>query len=116
MRLGPVRLPGETVVRRCAWGETLELEARVGASGTARIAVELRPWGRECLVIVDGHPLRGAGHRLRDPAGELLTRLHHRAVLARLTELCEAEAAAWERRRPLGQVVARAPGPDGVRA
>lgn len=115
VRLGPVRLPGETVVRHCEWGETLELEARAGALGTVRIAVELRPWGEECLVIVDEHPLRGAGGRMRNPVLEALTRVRRRAALAGLAELCEAEAAAWERRRPLGQVVAREPGPNGTR-
>ncbi|MEF9901843.1 SRPBCC family protein [Streptomyces sp. P9-A2] len=115
VRLGPVRLSDETVVRRCEWGKTLELEAWAGAFGTARIAIELRPWGEECLVIVDEHPLRGVGGRLHNLVVEALLQVRHRAMLARLTELCETEAAEWERRRPLGQVVAPEPGHNGTR-
>lgn len=96
-------------------GETLELEARAGAFGTARIAVELRSRGEECLVTVDEHPLRGVGGRVRNPAVQALVPVRHRAVPARPAELCETEAAECERRRPLGQVVAREPGPNGTR-
>ncbi|MEU3146535.1 MULTISPECIES: SRPBCC family protein [unclassified Streptomyces] len=115
-RIGPLRLAGETVVRRCERGEALEFEAREGPLGTARIAVRLRPWGNECLVTVDEHPLRGADGRLRRAAVRALARIRHGALLARLAEVCEADAAEWERRRPLGQVVASEPGRDGTRA
>ncbi|MEV8596014.1 SRPBCC family protein [Streptomyces sp. NPDC052012] len=110
VRLGPVQLSNHTVVRRCVRGETLELEAQAGALGTARIAIELRPWGEHCLVVVDEHPLHGVGGTLHNVAVEALIQLRHRAMLARLAELCETEAAEEERRRPLGQVVT--PGPD----
>ncbi|WP_406728961.1 SRPBCC family protein [Streptomyces sp. GD-15H] len=109
VRLGPLRLSNETVVRRCQRGEALELEAWAGPLGTARIAFELRPWGDECLVIVDEHPLRGVGGRLHNLAVEVLIQVRHRAMLARLADLCEKEAAEWERRRSLGQVVASEP-------
>ncbi|MGY0065503.1 SRPBCC family protein [Streptomyces sp. QTS137] len=115
-RIGPLRLAGETVVRRCERGEALELEAWEGPLGTARIAVRLRPWGNECLVTVDQHPLRGADGRLRRAAAKALIGLRHGAVLARLAEVCETDAAEWERRRPLGQVVAPGPGRNGARA
>lgn len=59
VRLGPLRLNNESVVRRCVPGSELELEAKAGRLGTARIAVELRPWGEQCLVIVDEHPCAG---------------------------------------------------------
>ncbi|MBT2416111.1 SRPBCC family protein [Streptomyces sp. ISL-12] len=88
--LGPVRLTNETVVRRCEEGTLLELEAKAGQLGTARIAVELRPWGEDCLVIVDEHPLRGPGGMLHNAGVELIIQLRHRAMLARLAELCEA--------------------------
>lgn len=115
MRLGPVYPADEMVVRRCEWGEVLALEARAGAFGTARIAVESRPWDEECLVTVDEHPLRGVGGRVRDPAVKALVPVRHRARPTRPAELCETEAAEWERRRPPGQVVAREPGPNGTR-
>jgi hypothetical protein len=89
--LGPVRLDNETVVRRCEEGVCLELEAKAGALGTARIAIELRPWGEHTLVIVDEHPLRGAGGRLHNVGFEAMIQLRHRAMLARLARLCENE-------------------------
>ncbi|GAA4799321.1 SRPBCC family protein [Streptomyces ziwulingensis] len=90
--LGPVRLANETVVRRCEEGTALELEAKAGPLGTARIAIELRPWGEHCLVIVDEHPLRGPGGALHNAGVELLIQLRHRTMLARLADLCETVA------------------------
>ncbi|MFI1422199.1 SRPBCC family protein [Streptomyces sp. NPDC020731] len=111
VRLGPLSLSNETVVRRCVPGEALELEAKAGPLGTARIAVELRPWGDHCLVIVDEHPLRGVGGTMHNVAVEALIQIRHRAMLARLARICEADAAEAERHRSLGQVVP--PNPDG---
>ncbi|MBQ1093906.1 SRPBCC family protein [Streptomyces sp. B93] len=91
-RLGPATLTNETVVRRCEEGSALELEAIAGPLGTARIAIELRPWGEHCLVIVDEHPLRGTGGRLHNVAVEGLIQLRHRTMLARLAEICETYA------------------------
>lgn len=92
IRLGPLRLANETVVRHCEEGVGLELEAHAGVLGTARIAIELRPWGEQCLVIVDEHPLRGAGGRLHNVGFDALIQLRHRTMLARLARLCEDSA------------------------
>ncbi len=92
VRIGPATLTNETVVRRCVTGSALELEAVAGPLGTARISIELRPWGEHCLAIVDEHPLRGTGGMLHNMAVEGLIQLRHRAMLARLARLCEAEA------------------------
>lgn len=114
VRLGPVRLVNQTVVRHCEEGVCLELEAHAGALGTARIAIELRPWGEHCLVIVDEHPLQGAGGRLHNAGFEALIQLRHRTMLARLARLCENEAQDT-RHDPHGVPVASAaPGEDGV--
>ncbi|MFF3504736.1 SRPBCC family protein [Streptomyces sp. NPDC003247] len=102
IRLGPLRLTNETVVRRCEEGTCLELEARAGALGTARIAVELRPWGEHCLVIVDEHPLQGAGGAVHNVAVEALIQLRHRAMLARLARVCEEEAREGDGGRGAG--------------
>ncbi|WP_107440039.1 SRPBCC family protein [Streptomyces sp. 142MFCol3.1] len=91
IRLGPVRVGNETVVRRCKEGSVLELEAKAGFLGTARIFVELRSWGGHCLVIVDEHPLQGAGGALHNMGVEALIQIRHRAMLARLARVCEAE-------------------------
>ncbi|MFF1549346.1 SRPBCC family protein [Streptomyces sp. NPDC058291] len=91
VRVGPLRLTNETVVRHCEEGSQLELEAHAGVLGTARIALELRPWGEHCLVIVDEHPLQGASGRLHNAAAEALIQLRHRAMLARLARVCEEQ-------------------------
>ncbi|MFE7273437.1 SRPBCC family protein [Streptomyces sp. NPDC057623] len=114
VRLGPLRLVNETVVRRCEEGVCLELEAHAGVLGTARIAIELRPWGERCLVIVDEHPLQGAGGRLHNVGFEAVIQLRHRAMLARLARLCESEAqntVGSLRRAPVASAVS---GEDGV--
>jgi uncharacterized protein YndB with AHSA1/START domain len=110
VRIGPLSLSNNTVVRRCVPGEALELEADAGPLGTARIAIDVRPWGDDCLVIVDEHPLRGAGSLVHNVAVEALIQIRHRTMLARLAGICEREAAEEERRRPLGQVVSHGPG------
>ncbi|GAA4967940.1 hypothetical protein GCM10023238_39840 [Streptomyces heliomycini] len=94
----------------------LELEAKAGPLGTARIAIEVRPWGDHCLVIVDEHPLKGAGGAVHNVAVEALIQIRHRTMLARLAKICEADAAETERNRSLGQVVSPVPGEGGARA
>ncbi|MDQ0815028.1 uncharacterized protein YndB with AHSA1/START domain [Streptomyces sp. B3I7] len=89
VRLGPLTFHNETVVRRCVEGSVLELEAHAGPLGTARIAIELRSWGEYTLVIVDEHPLRGAGRAVHNMAVETVIQLRHRAMLARLAKVCE---------------------------
>ncbi|MFI8296484.1 SRPBCC family protein [Streptomyces nigra] len=97
IKVGPARLVNETVVRRYEEGRCLELEAKAGPLGTARISIEVRPWGRKTLVIVDEHPLQGAGGTLHNAGFEVLIQLRHRTMLARLARLCESEAAPDER-------------------
>ncbi|MGW3097072.1 SRPBCC family protein [Streptomyces sp. NPDC001102] len=89
INLGPVVLSNETTVRFCDPVSRIELEAHAGILGTARIAIELRPWGEYCLVIVDEHPLQGAGGKWHNFAFEALIHLRHRTMLARLARLCE---------------------------
>ncbi|MFI1439747.1 SRPBCC family protein [Streptomyces fructofermentans] len=90
VRVGCFDLTNRTVVRACAEERELELEAGAGALGTARIAIELRPWGDDTLVIIDEHPLRGVGGLLHNVGVEALVQLRHRAMLGRLAERCES--------------------------
>src|SRR5947209_7194834 len=65
--VGPWTGSGRTVVRRCEPPHVLELEAESGPLGTARIALEVRPWGeKDSIVVVDEHPLRGPGGSLHN--------------------------------------------------
>lgn len=96
VRLGPMTFQNETVVRRCVEGTVLELEAHAGPLGTARIAIELRSWGKHTLVIVDEHPLQGAGGTVHNMAVEAVIQLRHRAMLARLAKVCEETGDALD--------------------
>ncbi|MEU1487169.1 SRPBCC family protein [Streptomyces sp. NPDC005752] len=89
IRLGPLTLHNRTVVRRSEPTAVLELEADSGPLGTARIAMELRPWGQHTLLIFDEHPLRGPGGALHNGLLEVAQQVRHRAMLGRLARLCE---------------------------
>ncbi|MGW7078085.1 SRPBCC family protein [Streptomyces sp. NPDC054871] len=89
VRVGWRTLSGTTTVRRCEEPGILELEADSGWLGTARIAVDVRPWGKYALVIVDEHPLDGPGGALHNAAVDALIQLRHRAMLARLADVVE---------------------------
>ncbi|MET7683374.1 SRPBCC family protein [Streptomyces sp. NPDC005423] len=91
IKVGPLTLHNQTVVRRSEPRTLLELEANSGPLGTARIAIELRPWGEDTLVVLDEHPLRGAGGALHNGLLDVALQLRHRAMLGRLARLCEEE-------------------------
>ncbi|GAA2252478.1 polyketide cyclase [Streptomyces ruber] len=89
IRLGPLAVHNETVVRFCDEGRELGLEAQAGPFGSARIAIEVRPWGEDSLVFIDEHPLSGIGGRLHNMALEAALQIRHRAMLKRLADICE---------------------------
>ncbi|WP_031081264.1 SRPBCC family protein [Streptomyces sp. NRRL WC-3549] len=89
VRIGPCELHNKTVVRRCEPPRILELEVDSGHLGTARVAFEIRPWGENTLLLVDEHPLRGAGAALHNVAVDAVLQLRHRAMLNRLAKYCE---------------------------
>ncbi|MGA4880872.1 SRPBCC family protein [Streptomyces lydicamycinicus] len=93
VRLGPWEAVGHTVVRHSDPPRTLELEVDSGRLGTARIALEVRPWGADSLVIVDEHPLAGPGGRLHNGALDVLLQLRHRSMLSRLAAVVEEAPA-----------------------
>ncbi|GAA0461471.1 SRPBCC family protein [Streptomyces stramineus] len=89
IKLGPWQVCGHTYVRRCEPPRELELEVDSGPLGTARIAIEIRPWGRYSLLIMDEHPLRGPGARLHNAALDAVLQLRHRSMLGRLADVVE---------------------------
>lgn len=91
IRLGPWSVAGSTVVRRCEPPRVLELEVDSGWAGTARIALEVRPWGENALVTIDEHPLRGPAGKLHNAAADALIQLRHRSMLARLADTVEKD-------------------------
>ncbi|MFD7031497.1 SRPBCC family protein [Streptomyces sp. NPDC059917] len=93
IRLGPWSTEGTTTVRHQEALRELELEASFRSLGTARIFLQLRPWGEETLVVCDEHPLRGLGGVLHNPVSEAALQLRHRGMLARLAKLVEQQPA-----------------------
>ncbi|MGY5003532.1 SRPBCC family protein [Streptomyces griseus] len=89
VRFGPKRFTGRTVVRLVERPRTLELEAEAGPLGSARIALDIRPWGDGTLVTVDEHPLRGPGGTLHNTLVDTVIQIRHRTMLARLARLVE---------------------------
>ncbi|MGW7053249.1 SRPBCC family protein [Streptomyces sp. NPDC054887] len=92
VHIGPWRLTGRTVVRRSEPPHEIELEAESGALGTARIAIEVRPWGDDALVVLDEHPLRGIGGALHNTALDAVIQLRHRSMLGRLAKVVESSS------------------------
>ncbi|MET8412741.1 SRPBCC family protein [Streptomyces sp. NPDC005195] len=91
IRIGPLALRNRTVVRRSEPPTVLELEADSGPLGTARIAMELRPWGEHTLIILDEHPLRGVGGAVHNGLLDVVQHVRSRAMLGRLARLCEQD-------------------------
>ncbi|MEW1776875.1 SRPBCC family protein [Streptomyces sp. NPDC086777] len=98
VRLGPWSADGVTTVRHQEPEGELELEASFKKLGTARIFLQLRPWGEEeTLVICDEHPLRGLGGTLHNAGSEALFLLRHRGMLARLARIVEENPVEHDR-------------------
>ncbi|MYS21324.1 Uncharacterized conserved protein YndB, AHSA1/START domain [Streptomyces sp. DvalAA-14] len=92
--VGPWTGTGRTAVRRVEPPHLLELEADSGPLGTARIAVEVRPWGRtESIVVIDEHPLRGSAGTLHNLAVDGFLQVRHRSMLSRLAAVVEESGA-----------------------
>ncbi|MFJ4776290.1 SRPBCC family protein [Streptomyces sp. NPDC088762] len=91
VKLGPLSYEGTTVVRVCEPQHRLELEAVAGKLGSARIAIELIPWGDETLVTIDEHPLRGRNGSVHTAAVDAILHLRHRGMLRRLARVVEGE-------------------------
>ncbi|MFJ2675762.1 SRPBCC family protein [Streptomyces sp. NPDC087525] len=94
VRLGSKELRGYTVVRRHKPPRWLELEAHSGPLGTARIALDIRPWGDETLVIVDEHPLRGFAGAAHNLVLDAFLQIRHRGMLGRLAAAVEHDSPA----------------------
>ncbi|WP_049573099.1 SRPBCC family protein [Streptomyces sp. SBT349] len=94
VKIGCKRLAGRTVVRYLDPVRRLELEAQSKLVGTARIGIELEPWGEtSTLVTVDEHPLTGPGGRMHNTVSEALLQLRHRRMLRHLADVVEAATA-----------------------
>lgn len=88
--LGPVSFRGRTTSRVMEEGHKLGLEADASWLGTARIMIELLPWGEDTVVLLDEHPLRGPGYRLHNTFSDALLLLRGRPMVQHLARLVES--------------------------
>lgn len=87
--IGPLSFEDRTVVRRLE-PDRLELEAFAGPIGTARVSIEVHDWGeKQCLVIIDEHPLTGPAARWHNSLVEVLLRIRNRRMAASLKDIVE---------------------------
>ncbi|NJP45837.1 SRPBCC family protein [Actinacidiphila epipremni] len=89
VKVGPWSMSGSTVVREQERPSRLALEVDSGPLGTARVDIEIRPWGEDSLVIVDEHPLTGISGSAHNVAVDAVLHMRHRRMLARLAQVVE---------------------------
>lgn len=92
--VGMLSFRGRTTVRAIEEGHTLGLEADAGPLGTARIMIELLPWGEDTVVLLDEHPLRGPGYALHNAFSDALLLLRGRPMVKHLARLVERRSPA----------------------
>lgn len=86
--VGRVTFDDVTTVRLMEPGRRLELEAQAGRLGSARISIELLPWGEDrTVVIMDEHPLTGPGARWHSVPLDTALRLRNRRMMRSLAEV-----------------------------
>lgn len=86
---GPATFEGRTYSRICEPLARLELEAKAPRIGTARIAIQVLPWGGKSLIIIDEHPISGPGAWLHTAVLDVVLRLRNGVMLRRLGRLVE---------------------------
>ena len=85
--VGPLTLDDVCVVRICQPQQRLELEAKAGRFGAARIAMELIAWGEYTLLILDWHPLRGPGTRMHGVPMDYFIGIRNGMMLTKLARI-----------------------------
>lgn len=93
VRVGVGRLVlDDTVVVRISDPESrLQLEAKAGPFGAARIAMNLIPWGEHTLFILDWHPLRGPGIRMHGLPVDYVVAVRNGMMLTKLARIAVSE-------------------------
>jgi carbon monoxide dehydrogenase subunit G len=87
--IGPLSFQGSTTVRSAEPNRQLGLEADGGPIGTARIVIELTPWGEDTVVVLDEHPLRGPGYLLHNAFTDAVLLARGRPMVHNLARLVE---------------------------
>ncbi|MEV2254117.1 SRPBCC family protein [Streptomyces sp. NPDC050147] len=89
--VGPLALDDTCVVRISEPESRLQLEAKAGPLGAARIAMNLIPWGEHTLFILDWHPLRGPGTRMHGLPVDYVIGVRNGMMLTKLARVAVSE-------------------------
>jgi hypothetical protein len=89
--VGSLTLDDTCVVRICEPRRRLELEAKAGSFGAARIVMNLIPWGEHTLFVLDWHPLRGPGTRMHGLPVDYLVAIRNGMMLTKLARIAVRE-------------------------
>lgn len=89
--VGPLVLDDTCVVRISEPESRLQLEAKAGPLGAARIAMNLVPWGEHTLMILDWHPLRGPGTRMHGLPVDYVIGVRNGMMLTKLARVAVGE-------------------------
>lgn len=86
---GPLRFRSQTAVRDSEEPGRLELEADVWPLG-ARVAIEIKPWGSNSLVVLEEHWIRGPYFLLANPLFHLALNIRNRFMVKGLAEAAQS--------------------------
>jgi len=107
---GPLTIEDQTTVRLMEPLRRLELEAHARRLGSARIAIELVPWGEDrTVVIIDEHPLTGPSARWHSVPLDAALRVRNRRMMRSLAEVVDRRHGAGAARPD-----SASPGPAGL--
>lgn len=84
---GRATIRDATTVRIMEPQRRLELEARAGRLGNARISIEILPWGADAVVVIDEHPLTGPGARWHNMLVDGALRFRNKRMLRNLNRV-----------------------------
>lgn len=98
--LPPLGLKDRSTIQLVDPGRRLEMEAHAPPLGTARVVVELVRWPRRTVVVLDEHPVSGAGARLHNALAEALLHQRNRRMLRNLARVVAERAPRGQAHAP----------------
>ena len=78
--IGSLKFRGQTVARGREEGSHLEIEADAKLLA-ARVAISVKPWGDDSLVVVEEHWIRGSYLLLENPIVDLALNIRNRVMV-----------------------------------
>lgn len=81
--LGPLGFRGQTVVREAEEPSRLEMEADAKLLA-ARVAISVKPWGDDSLVVLEERWIRGSYLLLENPVVDLALNIRNRVMVKHL--------------------------------